>query len=163
MTCDICGSERTTTIHDIWYVDGSDLQPGAGPVILRKRGISVCLDCKSKDVDRFRRLAKKTPFKVGIIVAIVSCIVTIALLGSDKNHPGVLSVLAGGLQVGAAPGVLVGAMVYFWLIVRTSPRNILQGLVVSNAARLGLAGCIGFWLKQPLSFEYRGSVYTFTR
>jgi hypothetical protein len=163
--CDLCGSGRTTTNHDVWYVHGSDLQPGAtGPVSLRKRGVSICLDCKSKEIDRFRRLAKKTPFTVGTVVAVISAIgVTIAMLVFDKTQPGLGPVLVGGSLVGATAGMLIGVMVYFWLLVRVAPHNIVQGLVVSNAERLGLAGCFGFWLKEPLSFDYGGRTYTVMR
>lgn len=163
--CDLCGSGRTTTNHDIWYVNGSDLQSGASkPVSLRKRGVSVCLDCKSKEIDRFRRLAKKTPFIVGTVVALISAIgVTIAMLSFDRNQPGIAPVLVGGSLVGAAAGMVIGVTVYFWLVQRATPRNILQGLVVSNAERLGLAGCLGFWLTEPLSFDYRGRTYSVMR
>lgn len=165
MICDLCGSGRTTTNHDIWYVHGSDLQPGAtGPVSLRKRGVSICLDCKSKEIDRFRRLAKKTPFTVGTVVALISAIgVTIAILVFDKTQRGFRQALGAGSLLGAAAGMMIGVMVYFWLIMRVAPHNILQGLVVSNAERLGLAGCVGFWLKEPLSFDYRGRTYSVRR
>jgi hypothetical protein len=160
VSCDICGAEGPATSHEIWYALESELQLAEKTPRLYQRVVRVCHSCVAKDTDHFRRLQRKAPAIAGAIVAVVAGVgVAVAVLVSEKTPSAAEEALVGGVAFGVFAGGAIAAAVAVGLGIRTNPKRVVQGLVIANADRIGLTGCIGFWLKKPFSFQYGGRTF----
>jgi hypothetical protein len=161
VSCNICGAEGPATSHEIWYARASELQAdqNARPSLYRCV-VQVCDGCVVKDIAHFRRLQRKAPAIAGAIVAVVAGVgVAVAILVSEKTPSAAEEALVGGVAFGVFAGGAIAAAVAVGLGLRTDPKRVVQGLVIANADRIGLTGCIGFWLKRPFSFQYGGRTF----
>ena len=162
MSCGICGSEGPATNHEIWFVRESELvQPVGKPQArLYRCLVRVCDGCVAKDTDRFRRLQRKAPAIAGGVVAVVAAVgVAVAVLVSEKTPSALEEALVGGAAFGVFAGGAIAAAVAVGLGLRANPKRVVRGLVIAHSDRLGLTGCMGFWLEKPASFQHGGRTW----